>query len=231
MQPQSAISALKRIPLFSGLSSTDLQRVARLARVHQVPKGSLVFRKKMAGNHLFIVLKGRIKIFSELDQSVRKKTFAYLEQGDFFGEMSLLDKKGRSLSAHALYDTELLTISRSEFQRLLSNEPSFTLKVLKTIIERLRQANEEIESLTFRSLYGRICRKLLDMSQSQVKQKNGGPGIPVTHSELAELAGTAREMVTKVLSSLRRLGVITYHNHHIKIVAEPKLRELAQVES
>ncbi|MEK7287128.1 MAG: Crp/Fnr family transcriptional regulator [Elusimicrobiota bacterium] len=229
MNYSSAIVALKKITLFSGLSYPDLKRLAKLARVHHIPKGSLIFRKKMAGNHLFVVLRGRIKIFSELDQSTKKKTFAYLEQGDFFGEMSLLDKKGRSLSAHSLGETELMTISRNEFQRLLAAEPSFALKVLKTTIERLRQANEEIESLTFRSLYGRICRKILDIAGKRSRFKNGR-FASITHNELAELAGTAREMVTKVLSSLRRLGVIAYEDHHIKIVTESKLKELAQIE-
>lgn len=232
MISSAAILALKRIPLFSGMSFGDLRHVAKIARVHKVPKGVLVFEKNMAGNHLFVVIKGRIKIYSEIGDGRKKKTFAYLDHSDFFGEMSLLDKKGRSLSAAALGEAELLTISRKEFQKLLARNPGFALKVIKTLVERLRRANEEIEGFSFRSLYGRVCRKLLDLAEKPggFKAKSGASSVLITHTELADLTGTAREMVTRVLSSLRRQGVIEYENHHIKVMAGPKLRELAQIE-
>lgn len=233
MAHSEAVSLLKKISIFEGMGGADLKRLASIARVHQVPKGILIFEKRMAGNHLFVVMKGRIKIYSGLDQSNKKKTFAYLEPGDFFGEMSLLDKKGRSLSAQAMEETELLTISRKEFQRLLLEEPQFTLNVTKTLIERLRRANEEIEALTFRSLYGRVCRQILEMAKKYGKGGKSGGSIPmsVTHAELADLAGTAREMVTKVLSSLRRLRVIDYEDHRIRILSDNKLKELSQSEN
>jgi len=223
----TAITALRRIPLFAGLREGELRRLTRIALVHKAPKGTLVFKKKTAGKHLFVVLSGEIKVFSELSAAGRKKTFAFLRKGDFFGEMSLLDSQGRSLSAYALEETTLMSLSQGAFERLLKKEPRFTLRVLKTLIERLRRANEEIESLTFRSLYGRICRKLLDVSD----QDSGSGSVAITHVELADLTGTAREMVTKVLSSLRRMQVIAYLNHHIKILKPSRLRELAQPDS
>ena len=226
----SSFLALKKIPVFSGLNAHELTRLGNLARIHKAEKNQLVFQKQTAGSHLFVVLNGKIKIFSELAPVGKKKAFAYLERGDFFGEMSLLDSKGRSLSAVALENTELLTISRAEFQRLLAKDSKFMLKILQTLCERLRHANDEIESLTFRSLYGRVCGKLLDLAQSEVT-KNGGTRqiINVTHNELAEFIGTAREMVTKVLSSLRKLSVIESEDRKITILSLPKLKELAQV--
>ncbi|MBI4369287.1 MAG: Crp/Fnr family transcriptional regulator [Elusimicrobia bacterium] len=229
----SAVAALRKISLFSGLVPSDLRRIAALARLHQAPRESMIFEKKTAGNHLFIVLKGRIKIYSELPHGHRKKTFAYLEAGDFFGEISLLDQQGRSLSACALVDSELLTIGRKDFQNLIDRQPRFALNVLKTVVYRLRKTNEEIESLTFRSLYGRICRKIVEISGKYAKnghKTNGLIPIQITHNELADLTGTAREMVTKVLSSLRRLRVIEYEDRHIRILNTDKLRELAQTD-
>ncbi|MBI4667656.1 MAG: Crp/Fnr family transcriptional regulator [Elusimicrobia bacterium] len=228
-----AVATLHRISIFSGMRPADLRHLAAIARIHRVPKGVLVFKKKMAGNHLFVVIKGRIKIYSELEAGGRRKTFAFLEPGDFFGEMTLLDKKGRSLSAQAMADTELLTISRREFQNLIVQEPTFTLSVMKTLIGRLRQANEEIEALTFRSLYGRVCRKIMELAAKDAKDKklNGRVlTINVTHAELADMAGTARELVTKVMSSLRRMRVVVCQDRTIKILSNSKLKELAQVE-
>ncbi len=227
--PQSFL-ALKKIPIFSGLNSQELKRLGNLARVHRAEKNQLIFQKQTVGSHLFVVLNGKIKIFSEMAIAGKKKAFAYLERGDFFGEMSLLDAKGRSLSAVALEDTELLTISRAEFQRLLTKDSKFMLKILQTLCDRLRHANDEIESLTFRSLYGRVCGKLLDLVQTNtVKNTKTPKTVNVTHNELAEFTGTAREMVTKVLSSLRKLNVIESEDRKITILSIPKLQELAQV--
>lgn len=232
MHNNSAVHALKKISLFTNLGHQNLKRVAMLAKVHEAPKGSLIFKKQTAGNHLFIVLQGKIKIYSEVAGGTKRKTFAYLKSGEFFGEMSLLDRKGRSLSACALEDSRLLTISKKEFERLILRDSVFCYKIIHTLIERMRRANDEIESLTFRSLYGRVCRKLWEMA-SETKNANGSTitlPVTITHIELAELAGTAREIVTKILSSLRRLKVIAYADHKITILAPIKLQELAQAE-
>lgn len=223
------VKALRRIPIFSGLAPQELLRLSRIIRLHQAPKNQLIFQKQMAGSHLFIVLRGKIKIFSELAPTARKKSFAYVRPGEFFGEMTLLDAKGRSLSAIAMEDSELLTISQREFQRLLTKDSRFMLKILRALTEHLRKANEEIESLTFKSLYGRVCGKLLDFIETKgARDDQKPPLVAITHNELAEFAGTARELVTKVLSSLRRLKIIDYADHKIVILSLEKLKELTQ---
>ncbi|MEK6544296.1 MAG: Crp/Fnr family transcriptional regulator [Elusimicrobiota bacterium] len=227
----AAVRALQKIPLFKNLNHANLKRIASLARVHEAPQGSLIFKKQTSGNHLFIVLSGKIKIYSEAVSAQRRKTFAYLEAGSFFGEMTLLDRKGHSLTACALQDSRLMTISKQEFKRLILNDPRFAYSILETLIERLRQANEEIESQAFRSLYGRVCKKILELmagkGNASLRAETVMP-MPITHVELAELTGTAREIVTKILSSLRRQKIISYEGHRIKVISPTKLQSLAQ---
>ncbi|MFC1521407.1 Crp/Fnr family transcriptional regulator [Elusimicrobiota bacterium] len=227
------VRMLKKISLFKSLEQNDLQRIVSLARVHRVKKGEVIFEAKTMGNHLFIMLSGRVKIFRGIPPSRRKKTFGYLKRGEFFGEIALLDPRGRSLSACAIEDAELLTISRKEFLRLVAKRPDFGVKIMKTLCERLRNANEEIEYLTFKSLYGRVCRKLLHIfMRDSGKNKEGDlVSSEMTHSELADYAGTARELVTKVLSSLKKQKIINYEDHKIKLNNPNKLRELAQFDA
>jgi CRP/FNR family transcriptional regulator len=227
--PPSPEAALQEIPLFAGLDKKSIRRLSRLIRVHHTPKGSLIFKKRAAGEHLFIVRAGRIKIFAEMEISGRTKSFAHLQPGDFFGEMSLLDQKGRSLSAQAMTDAELLTLSRKEFQNLLAREKTFNYKIMKALVARLRHANEEIESLVFHSAHSRICRKILETHYRQEKSGGNGHGISITHKELGELAGIRRELATKILSTLRHLKLIAYdEGGRIQVLSASKLREIAR---
>ena len=204
-----ALSYLRKIPFLSKLSSKNIEQVYKIARVREFEKGEPIFTKSEAASHMFIVLSGRVKIFT-LSSGKKRKTFAYLMPGDFFGEMALLEGKNRSASAQAIDKSKILVIGKEDFRRLLAADPNLTFYLLRTFSERLRSANEEIESLLFRNILGRVSKTLCDLSRRTGKKSDGGMMLPnaYTHQELADMVGTTREPLTRALSTLRRAELI-----------------------
>jgi CRP-like cAMP-binding protein len=201
--------ALKKAGFLSALAPAQLRMVARLAREIEVPERHELFAKREDADVMFIVLAGRVKIFTS-SSGRKKKTFAYLTAGDFFGEMALIEGTTRTASAQAVESSRLLVIRKRDFQQLLTREPRLALYLLKVVCARLRLANEEIEGLLFRNVLGRVAKAMLGLARRAGEPWNGGLALKqrYTQQELAEFVGTTREPLTRALSALRRAGLV-----------------------
>jgi len=216
---------LRNISFLKGLNRSDLESIRKISRLRRFAKGERIFSREQVGSHLFIVMSGRVKIY--ITSAVGKtKTFAFLEKGDFFGEMALLEGDVRSASALAVKDSELMILCRKDFRRLLQSKPSIMLKMLRILSERLRGANQEIEALTFQNVLSRVVRVLFQLAGKYGRRRGRCILIrtAVTQQELAELAGTARELVTRVLGKLRRMGCITQEGNLLVLADPEKMR-------
>ncbi len=216
---------LKNVPIFSGLGSSDLSKIRNIGKVQKFKKGQLIFDENTAGNYFFVVIFGSVKIYASSQK--KRKTLAYLSRGEFFGEMALLDAEKRSASSRAQEDCELLVINKKDFRKLLVKYPNISFLLMKALSCRLRQANRDIEALSFENVIGRVAKALLDISEkygvnTPLGRKNK---INVNQEEIAELAGTSREMVSRMLNRMRRLKVISYDKQQMTITNMQKLRE------
>ena len=171
--PVSGPKLLKRIPFLSALTPAHLRDVYRLAREVDVAAGESVFAKRQDADAMFVVLSGRVKIFTD-SASKKRKTFAYLTEGDFFGEMALVEDLPRTASASAVENSRLMLIYKKDFQRLLARDSKLALYLLKTVCARLRHANEEIEGMLFRNILGRVAKVVLELAQRSGEPWNGG---------------------------------------------------------
>lgn len=219
------VSFLRGVEILNGFSNPDLMRLAQMCQLVKYKRAEKIFEKSQPGGILYVVMSGRIKIFGTSQQG-QSKTFAYLEPGDFFGEMSLIDEEVRSASASALDDSVLITLKREDFRKLIFSRPEMALAVLKTLSSRLRRANKEIEGLSFNNVLGRIAQILLDLSDRYGKKIDEGIQIDMalSHKELAEMAGTAREVISRVLSRFRRIGCVAFFDNKIIVTDKEKLR-------
>jgi CRP/FNR family transcriptional regulator, cyclic AMP receptor protein len=226
MPPTNIARFLSQVPLFQGLSSEDLRVVARIAKVREARKGETIFSKETRGDALFVVMKGLVKIFA-LSETGKSKTFAYLEPPDFFGEMALLEKGERSAGAVAVAPASLLTIRRQDFQKLLTARPQLAFALLRTLCARLRRADKDIEAMSFNSVLGRVARIVLDLAKRHGKQTPAGLVIrlELSHQELAEMVGTAREMVTRILNRFVRTKCLAMDGKYLVVTDARKLRE------
>lgn len=217
---------LKRIPILSALSPKHLAEVYRLAEEVSVSAGQPVFSKRQDADAMFIVLSGRVKIFTN-SSAKKRKTFAYLADGEFFGEMAIVEGGTRTASAQAVEPSRLLVIRRRDFERLLARDPKLALYLLRTMCARLRSANEEIEGLLFRNILGRVAKAVLDLAR---RGDSDGGALTLkqryTQQELADLVGTTREPLTRALSSLRRAGLVTQQDGRYRVPSPERLAAL-----
>ncbi|MBI4059931.1 MAG: Crp/Fnr family transcriptional regulator [Elusimicrobia bacterium] len=223
----SGAKLLKRIPFLSALSPKHLNEVFRLAEELSLGARQSVFAKRQDADAMYIVLSGRVKIFTN-SSSKKRKTFAYLKEGEFFGEMSLLEGTTRTAAAQAVEPSRLLMIHRKDFQRLLARDPKLALYLLRTVCERLRRANEEIEGLLFRNILGRVAKAMLELGRRSGEARGDALTLKerFTQQELADVVGTTREPLTRALSSLRRAGLVAQQDGRYTILAPDKLAGL-----
>jgi len=127
------ISELKLIPLFSELKDSDLEQIAKMAVRQVYKKDNMVLIEEEVGSTMFVILNGRVKI-SRISDEGREVILSILVDGDFFGEMSILDGQTRSANAVTLEDTELLIIRRENFLQMLHSYPQVAINLLKELV-------------------------------------------------------------------------------------------------
>jgi CRP/FNR family transcriptional regulator len=218
-------SFLKAIPLFSSLSNKELNEVLKYARKEKYKKYQILFEENDKGDEMYIILSGIVKIFKTDNLTKRTKTISYLREGDFFGEMALLDVETRSASAQVIEDAEILILNGVHFQKFILQNPKVSLKIMKTLSSRLRYLTEQIKNVVFYNLPGRVASCLIDLSQKYGKNLHQGRTITIslTHQELADLVGTARESITSILNLFQKTGCIKINKRQITILDESKL--------
>ncbi len=134
------------------------------------------------------------------DTRGREVILAVLQNGDYVGEMSLIDNEPHSATVRAEVQTDMLVLGRNEFARCLPDSSSLSYAILRGLVARLRSADRQIESLALLDVYGRVARTLLDMSEEEkgVKIIRG----KVSRQDMAKVVGASREMVSRVMKDL-----------------------------
>jgi CRP-like cAMP-binding protein len=219
----STVDDLKRVPLFSDLSSAELARFAEVTREREYPKNSVILFEDDPGDALYVVSGGQVKVVL-IGEDGREVILSVLGDGDFFGEMSLIDDEPRSAHVIAMKDSRLLVLRRDDFQQQIREHPSIALKVLKVMVQRLRQADAKIGGLVLLDVNGRVARLLLDLAD-----ESGGPKITrrLTHHTIAQMIGSSRETVSRAMRELVERGLIDVTRREITVRDRDGLSALA----
>ncbi|MEX1051163.1 MAG: Crp/Fnr family transcriptional regulator, partial [Gemmatimonadales bacterium] len=141
-----ALDTLRRVPLFTHLGTDELTRVATAARDRSYPRNSVILFADDPGDALYVVVTGQVKVVL-IGEDGREVILAILGQGDFFGEMSLIDDQPRSAHVIAMEDANLLVLRREDFQSALQGYPNIALGLLQAMSRRLRRADDKIGGL------------------------------------------------------------------------------------
>lgn len=210
-----SLVVLRNLPLFSGVTEAELEKIAKVAGRKRVERGAYVVRAGENTDSLYILLTGRAKV-TNTDEEGREIILAWLDSGEFFGEMGLIDGSPRSASVVAAEPCELLSLSKEAFQRCLQDNFQVAQKLMQILVRRLREADRKIESLALLDVYGRVARLLLDLSVAEdgrriVKKK-------ISKQDMARMIGASREMVSKVMRDLELSGYIAVENDRLVIM-------------
>jgi CRP/FNR family transcriptional regulator, cyclic AMP receptor protein len=200
---------LSTIPLFQALSQQDLADLS--ARMHRrsYPQGATIVRYQEPGNELFVILAGDVKVVIPAPVG-DKLILSLLGPSSFFGEMSVIDGLPRSASVVAIRPVDVAVLTRHDFSSFVTEKPQAAIRVMQTLSERLRAANQKLEQAHYQPVSKRLAGVLYDLSQ-----RRGRPGpqgievvVPLTQGELASIAGGARQTVNRLLGTWERTGLI-----------------------
>jgi CRP/FNR family transcriptional regulator/CRP/FNR family cyclic AMP-dependent transcriptional regulator len=209
---------LCKIHLFADLTDRERDIVLDLMRERTVAKGTTIFNQHDSGGGLYLILAGAVKIWRTARDG-RDVTVAVLHEGNFFGEMSLLDGQPRSASATATQASRLLVLDREHFQRHVLAQPHIVAKLLRELSKRLRAADQAIEHLALGSVHDRLFHLLGHLGRRlPIKGSKGLIERAPTHQELAEMVGSSRETVTRTLAALERDGLIAIDRRRITLL-------------
>jgi CRP/FNR family cyclic AMP-dependent transcriptional regulator len=185
--------------------SPSLRALALRGNLRNYKKSSIVINEGDAGETLFVLLQGSVKVFST-DQNGREITYGTTTAGDYFGEMSL-DGGPRSASVITLEACVCSVVTRNAVREHLAQEPEFALDLVAQVIRRARSATEAARSMALLDVYGRVIATL---------ENEAGPAQPdapvlltqITHQGIASRVGASREMVSRLLKDLEKGGYI-----------------------
>jgi len=203
---------IRNVPLFSLLRDTQLVLLTQVLLRKPYPKNSTVVAAGDPADALYIVVSGRLKVMMN-DKEGREVILAFLNQGDVFGEMGLIDQAPRSATVVAIESCELLTITRADFTKCLQKSFDLTMNVIRGLVKRLREADQKIGSLALMDVCGRVARLLMEMAETVDGQKVVTKKLP--KKQIAKMIGATREMVTRVMKEMETSGHIEVRAHQI----------------
>lgn len=200
-----SITALRCLPMFSGLHESALEPIVRVAMMRKAPRGSTVVMAGDRTDFVYLVLSGGLKV-QVCDEDGREVILTLLGPGELFGEMGVLDDNPRSATVVANQSSELIVISKADFKRVMQENFDVCLYIMRNLVHRLRIADRKIETLALMDVYGRVARLLLDMAE----HVNGENVVrrKISKQDIAKMIGASREMVSRVMKDLHNQGLI-----------------------
>lgn len=203
------IELLHSVPIFSDLPRSALSKIAERMVSRSYSKGQMILLEDALGETFFVIASGGVKI-TRLSDDGREVILAMLGEADFFGEMSLLDGEGRSANVVALEDSEVLTLTRSDFLEILEQYPKIAISLLEELTRRLRKSDQQIESLSLSDVEHRIGITLVRLAEELGTIHMGDVTIRNLpfQQDIANMAGTSRETVSRTLAILEEKGYI-----------------------
>ena len=201
------LDLIRRVPLFSKLTPDQATMLSHSVVKRRLKRGEIIVEQGKKSNSLYIILAGRARVVMT-DRKSREVILATLNPGDYVGEMSLIDNKPHSASVETEIQTDVLVLGRYEFTRCLEENTATAQSVMAGLVQRLRKADDKINSLALLDVYGRVAKVLMNFAEADgLKQMVIRDKI--TRQDIAKMVGASREMVSRVMRDFEEQGLIT----------------------
>ena len=213
------IELLQSVALFWDLSEAELGYISEKMIARHYESGKFIFLEDSEGEQCFFVVQGSVKV-TRLSKDGREVILAMLNEGEFFGEMALLDGESRSANVIALEETEVLTLNREDFMVVLHDYPQIAIQLLKEMAHRLRKSDRHIASLSLSDAEKRIALCIIRFADEQGVIKRGQVSIPKVpiQQDIANMAGTSRETVSRAINLLEKEHFIKRQGRELLIL-------------
>ena len=222
-------SVLHQSPLFASLDQEGAQALMESLTEQIVAKGEILFHEGEFGDHLFLILEGKVKL-GHASTDGRESLMAVLGPGEMFGELRLFDPGLRAATATALTQARVLSLGNTQLMPWLAGRPEVAAALLQALARRLRRTNEAMADLVFSDVPGRVAKALMELGEKFGTLIPGG--LLVTHDmtqeELAQLVGASRETVNKALADFAQRGWISLESRQVLILDVERLGKRAR---
>ena len=213
------IDSLRALPLFSEVGEEDLRQLASHLIERRFPRDATLIQEGQAGDYMYVLREGRVKV-TKISGAGREKILEILAAGSFFGEMALLDPPERSASVKSLDPVRVLALSRRGFLHALEHSPGLAMAVIRELSRRLRHTNTDASHIPYQSVKERT-KELLRRLATEVNDADGWCLSPaLTHQEVADMAATSRETVTRAVKQLKQDGWLRQEGKRYRIRPE-----------
>ncbi len=192
----------------------------------ELDRGETIYHPGTPSSIIYLVESGRVKL-AYLDESGKKLTLRIVDEGEIFGEMCLVGESYRRHLATSIEDTIVRSIEKKTFLKIIEDDATGLPMLVNHFAARMTEFEQTLEDLAFRDIQARLSRQLLKLSDDYgVATKEGILiGISVTHKELADMIGSARENTTLALNRFAREGILDKSRYRIVIKSEDGLRK------
>ena len=218
---------LRKVPFFSSLKEKDLKRLARLTTLNKFKNDSIILMESDTGISLYLIAKGSVKV-SRISSEGKEVILSILKEGDFFGELSLLDGQVRSANVTTIEDSELLILRRDDFLQILQEHPELSIFLLKELAKRIRKSDAQIKSLSLLNAAGRVGTVFIQSAETGGKIRDGKAYITKlpTQQDIAGMTGMTRETVSRAVRLLIEEKLISKSGSTIIIEDFEKFKEM-----
>lgn len=216
---------LAKIPIFQDLSAEELDQIGQLARVRNYKKNMIVFMEGEPGEALYFVISGKVKI-SKTTADGREQILHILQHGDVFAEVVLIDGGPYPATSEVIESGQVGMLLNDDVENLIRSNPEIALKLLRLMSKRLRMAQRQVRDLALKDTYGRLAAMLLMLGKEHGEETTEGIKIdlPLSRQELANLIGTTRETVTRILGDFKKYKCLNLDKQVIIIIDQEKLK-------
>jgi len=223
--PDLALEALARSPLFQGILPEELERLSRGMVSRRYRRNEVIFHEGDPGESLHVVVAGRVKITRESMEG-EEAIVAIIGAGDTFGELVLLDGAVRSATATAIEPTETLTMTRAAFSSLVDVSDPFRWQLLGGIAHRLRRLTDQLAEVHFLDLTGRLALQLTRLAEESAPGRETDIELraTLTQSDLAAMVGGTRQRVNQILGDFADEGLVAHDGGRLIVRDLERLR-------
>jgi CRP/FNR family cyclic AMP-dependent transcriptional regulator len=226
---EEKLKLLANVPLFGGLSESELAGLLQVARTRALRVREELFHKGDEGSQVYLIVRGTLKALTTSDEG-DDVVFSILGPGELLGEIAFLGNPVRTATVSALTDCELLGIDRRDFLAFLKSRPEASIKLLSVLANRLKRVSELVEDTLFLNLPVRLAKKLIHYASIYGQEAGDGNvkiGLKLSQEEWGDLVGATRESINKQMRAWTEEGIIGVDQGHVLIKKPEALEQLA----
>ncbi|MDA8442443.1 MAG: Crp/Fnr family transcriptional regulator [Peptococcaceae bacterium] len=222
---ESNMQYLKKIPIFAELMEDQLERLTQVIIERQYRKNQIIFGEGDPGEALFFLKQGKVKL-TKATADGREQILAFRSAGEVFAEVVLFDGGTYPATAEVIEDAKIGIIRNHDIEKIARENADIAVSLVKIMSRRLRQAQTALKDIALKDVYGKLASTLLKLAAQYGKSECGGTKIELnlTHQDLANMIGTSRESVNRVISEWRKEGILDVQRGDITILQAQKLK-------